>query len=389
MEKTGNITVLEAKSRFKKVDVSIIENENIDCLTLGIYTKLIVLGKKWNLNVRGLRKHLGLSDEKVRKALSLLEHEGYIVRTPCRNDKGQLLGWNYAIYPIPVDEYNRSQAGRETKKQPTEEPSTPETEYPENRPLGEPTTRQAEYTETGGDINNRLNVSYKLNEYFKKDKDKSLSQKGSEQGGGETLPPSDASLPFPPASDAPSPDAVGSSENTACGVNVNSFKAPLPPTPRMSSDVSVDDDDSSNANKSKRKKYKAKFDVYADLSYVDEAYADIWREWLEYKDAINKQYNVQKGAISQYKSLLRYADNNVILANAIVKKSIEHSWNGLFGLSDKEKEFYLSERSPYYVKSNEPDLPNGMTREKYEMYIRNGYEIDEYGRIYKDGIMLK
>lgn len=389
MEKTGNITVLEAKSRFKKVDVSIIENENIDCLTLGIYTKLIVLGKKWNLNVRGLRKHLGLSDEKVRKALSLLEHEGYIVRTPCRNDKGQLLGWNYAIYPIPVDEYNRSQAGRETKKQPTEEPSTPETEYPENRPLGEPTTRQTEYTETGGDINNRLNVSYILNESFKKDKDKSLSKKGSEQGCGETLPPSDASLPFSPASDAPSPDAVGSSENTACGVNVNSFKAPLPPTPRMSSDVDVDDDDSSNANKSKRKKHKAKFDVYADLSYVDDAYVNIWREWLEYKDAINKQYNVQKGAISQYKSLLKYADNNVILANAIVKKSIEHSWNGLFGLSDKEKEFYLSDRSPYYVKSNEPDLPNGMTREKYEMYIRNGYEIDEYGRIYKDGIMLK
>ena len=388
MEKTGNITVLEAKSRFKKVDISIIENENIDCLTLGIYTKLIVLGKKWNLNVRGLRKHLGLSDEKVRKALSLLEHEGYIVRTPCRNDKGQLLGWNYAIYPIPVDEYNRSQAGRETKKQPTEEPSTPETEYPENRPLGEPTTRQAEYTDTGRDINNSLNVSYILNESFKKDIDKSISQNGSEQGCGDKLPPSDASLPFPLASDAPLPAVVGSSENTACGVNVNSFKAPLPPTPRMSSDASVDDAESPNANKSKRKKHKAKFDVYADLSYVDEAYADIWREWLEYKDAINKQYNVQKGAISQYKSLLKYADNNVILANAIVKKSIEHSWNGLFGLSDKEKEFYLSERSPYYVKSIEPALPNGMTRETYEVYIRNGYEIDEYGRIYKDGIMV-
>ena len=389
MEKTGNITVLEAKSRFKKVDVSIIENENIDCLTLGIYTKLIVLGKKWNLNVRGLRKHLGLSDEKVRRALSLLEHEGYIVRTPCRNDKGQLLGWNYAIYPIPVDEYNRSQAGRETKKQPTEEPSSPETEYPENRPLGEPTTRQAEYTETGGDINNRLNVSYILNESFKKDIDKSISQNGSEQGCGDKLPPSVAPLPFSLASDAPSTAVVGSSENTACGVNVNSFKAPLPPTPRVSSDDSVDDADNSNANKSKRKKHNAKFDVYADLSYVDEAYVDIWREWLEYKDAINKQYNVQKGAISQYKSLLKYADNNVILANAIVKKSIEHSWNGLFGLSDKEKELYLSERSPYYVKSNEPALPNGMTRETYEIYIRNGYEIDEYGRIYKDGIMLK
>ena len=253
---------------------------------------------------------------------------------------------------------------------------------PEN-PVGFEKTKKADKDRTGKDGNGEDMES------FKKDIDKSISQKDTEQGCGDKLPPSDASLPFPPASDASSPDVVGSSENTACGVNVNSFKAPLPPTPRMSSDVDVDDDDSSNANKSKRKKHKAKFDVYADLSYVDEAYVDIWREWLEYKDAINKQYNVQKGAISQYKSLLKYADNNVILANAIVKKSIEHSWNGLFGLSDKEKELYLSDRSPYYIKSIEPALPNGMSRETYEIYIRNGYEIDEYGRIYKDGIMLK
>ena len=75
-------------------------------------------------------------------------------------------------------------------------------------------------------------------------------------------------------------------------------------------------------------KKKAKFDVYADLSYVDAEYADIWKEWLEYKDAIKSQYNAQRGAIIQYNSLLKYADNNVVLANAIVKRSIERSWQG-------------------------------------------------------------
>ena len=367
MEKTGNITVLEAKSRFKKVDVSIIENENIDCLTLGIYTKLIVLGKKWNLNVRGLRKHLGLSDEKVRKAISLLEHEGYIVRTPCRNDKGQLLGWNYAIYPIPVDEYNRSQAGRETKKQPTEEPSTPETEYPENRPLGEPTTRQAEYTETGGDINNRLNVSYKLNESFKKDKDKSLSQKDTEQGCGDKLPPSDASLPFSPASDASSPDAVGSPENTACGVNVNSFKAPLPPTPRMSSDVYVNEFVERMyamypAKCPQRNKSTGKSDK--DRSRIKKLLKKYTMEQIElvFRYEIEQKYN--KSYMSNFSTFLNnFPDPTQIGV---------HADNGS---ADNN--------------SNEPALPNGMTREMYEMYIRNGYEIDEYGRIYKDGIMLK
>ena len=125
MEKVGNITVVEAQSRYKKVDIALIENENIDCLTLGIYTKLIVLGKKWNLNVKGLRSHLGLSDDKVRKALSLLEHEGYIVRTPCRNEKGQLLGWNYTIYPIPVNEDERSQAGKGNENPQVGLPSSP------------------------------------------------------------------------------------------------------------------------------------------------------------------------------------------------------------------------------------------------------------------------
>ena len=134
-------------------------------------------------------------------------------------------------------------------------------------------------------------------------------------------------------------------------------------------------------------KKKAKFDVYADLSYVDAEYADIWKEWLEYKDAIKSQYNAQKGAIIQYNSLLKYADNNVVLANAIVKRSIERSWQGLFELNDKEKALYLSERSPYYTKSN--TLPKGWEQERYDMYIRNGYTITEDGRLFKDGREIK
>lgn len=134
-------------------------------------------------------------------------------------------------------------------------------------------------------------------------------------------------------------------------------------------------------------KKKVKFDAYADLSYVDAAYANIWKEWLEYKDAINSQYKEQKGAVIQYNSLLKYADNNPVLANAIVKKSIERSWQGVFALSDKEKELYLSERSPYYTKSN--TLPNGWTQERYDMYIRNGYTITEDGRLFKDGREIK
>lgn len=160
MEATGNITIFELISRFKKVDISLIENENIDCTTLGVYTKLIVLGKKWNLNVKGLRKHLGLSDEKVRKALSMLEQEGYIVRTPYRNEKGQLVGWNYTIYPTPVNEDDRSQAGLSK----------------DNPQLQIPTTPISDNSDNGELINNRLNQHIDLNNN-KEEIDKSISKK--------------------------------------------------------------------------------------------------------------------------------------------------------------------------------------------------------------------
>ena len=169
------------------------------------------------------------------------------------------------------------------------------------------------------------------------------------------------------------------------------FKKPKKADKDMDKDkegIGEDEEHSKKEGKDKSfPKKKAKFDVYADLSYVDAGYADIWKEWLEYKDAINKQYNVQKGAIMQYKSLLKYADNNPILANAIVKRSIVNSWQGLFELNDKEKALYLSERSPYYTKSN--TLPKGWEQERYDMYIRNGYTITDDGRLFKDGKEIK
>ena len=201
----------------------------------------------------------------------------------------------------------------------------------------------------------------------KKDIDKSISQKDTEQGCGDKLPPSDASLPFPPASDASSPDVVGSSENTACGVNVNSFKAPLPPTPRMSSDVYVNEFVERMyamypAKCPQRNKSTGKSDK--DRSRIKKLLKKYTMEQIElvFRYEIEQKYN--KSYMSNFSTFLNnFPDPTQIGV---------HADNGS---ADNN--------------SNEPALPNGMTREMYEMYIRNGYEIDEYGRIYKDGIMLK
>ena len=149
-------------------------------------------------------------------------------------------------------------------------------------------------------------------------------------------------------------------------------------------------------DKSLSKKDK-RYDANADLSYVDAPYADIWQEWLDYKKEIKKQYKTQRGAKSQYNTLIKYANNNPILANAIVKISIEHSWDGLFALTDKQIAFFLSPKSPYSIEENGCEsstdsknmIPDGLTQEQYDMYISNGYTIANDGMLVKDGIFYK
>ena len=99
-------------------------------------------------------------------------------------------------------------------------------------------------------------------------------------------------------------------------------------------------------DKSISKKKKA-FNVREDLSYVAEEFLNLWNEWLDYKDEIKKQYKTLRGASSQYASLVKFSDGNIELATAIVKRSIEQSWDGLFSLTDKQKTFYLSKSNPY------------------------------------------
>ena len=155
-------------------------------------------------------------------------------------------------------------------------------------------------------------------------------------------------------------------------------------------------EDKEERDKSLSKKDE-RYDANADFSYVDDPYVAIWQEWLDYKKEIKKQYKTQRGAKSQYNTLIKYANNNPILANAIVKISIEHSWDGLFALTDKQMAFFLSQKSPYAVEENGCEsstdsknmIPDGLTQEQYDMYISNGYTIANDGMLLKDGVFYK
>lgn len=137
-------------------------------------------------------------------------------------------------------------------------------------------------------------------------------------------------------------------------------------------------DDKEERDKSLSKKDK-RYDANADLSYVDAPYADIWQEWLDYKKEIKKQYKTQRGAKSQYNTLIKYANNNPILANAIVKISIEHSWDGLFALTDKQIAFFLSQKSPYAVEEKGHEVE--MSEQTYTEETDDNIFIN--GQVYK------
>lgn len=169
MEKSGNFYIEEAESDFKRIHKGIILNKDIDCLTLGIYVKILVLGKKWQLNIKGLSSYFDISDMKIRRSIALLEREGYISRKAVQDEKsGKLSGWNYTLHAMPLDKEKRTSAGRKI--------NDCETEYPKNRVHGFPSTRFSEYTETGGDNNNKPNKDINLKEQETKNNFKNFSE---------------------------------------------------------------------------------------------------------------------------------------------------------------------------------------------------------------------
>lgn len=169
----GNIKVVEPVDDYKKIHKSIIKNKNIDCTTLGIYVKIVVLGVEWQLNIKGLASVLDLSDAKVRKSIGILEREGYIKRI-ANHHNGKLDGWIYEVYPMPLEEMQRSNAGYAKMDGELDFQSCAEFSVTENQ-----TTLKSDNTENGEDNNIRPYIieDLKNNKTYNNKKEKELKEK--------------------------------------------------------------------------------------------------------------------------------------------------------------------------------------------------------------------
>lgn len=104
----GNIKVIEPEDNFQKVSKGIIFDRSVDPLTLGIYVKILVLGKEWDMNVKGLGKAFGVSDTKIRTALSVMERAGYLKRVRTKGEDGRFTGFDYHVGSTPFPDEERT-----------------------------------------------------------------------------------------------------------------------------------------------------------------------------------------------------------------------------------------------------------------------------------------
>lgn len=153
----GNIKIIEPKDNFQKVSKGIIFNRDIDVLTLGIYVKVLCLGKEWQLNIQGLAQTLNLSEAKIKSSFSLLEREGYVKRIHVKDEvTGRFLGFDYHIgfEPFPEDERTDLVATHGRK-----EPNHPKTQRLENPTVGKPNGWEIQRLENREDIYRDNNIN--------------------------------------------------------------------------------------------------------------------------------------------------------------------------------------------------------------------------------------
>lgn len=112
----GNIRIIEPRENYQKVAKSIIFNEKVDALTLGIYVKVLCLGKKWELNIKGLASTLHVSADKIRASFAILEETGYLRRTRVQGTGGRFSGWDYEVSSAPLTDIAKTPTSVKTER---------------------------------------------------------------------------------------------------------------------------------------------------------------------------------------------------------------------------------------------------------------------------------
>jgi len=72
-----------------------------------------------------------------------------------------------------------------------------------------------------------------------------------------------------------------------------------------------------------------------DLSFIDDAFREVFYTWLDYKFQRKEKYKVQASLKQCYKNLLKLSDNDPETARLVVEQSIGNNYAGLFPLKQQ------------------------------------------------------
>ena len=104
----GNITIILPAENFVKVPVGIVCNDTVDALALGVFVKVLELGREQAITIQGLADILDLSLAKVQKAFAAIETAGYLHRSRVKDAAGRFVGWDYEISSEPFTDYPKN-----------------------------------------------------------------------------------------------------------------------------------------------------------------------------------------------------------------------------------------------------------------------------------------
>ena len=78
-----------------------LRNENLSLKAKGLLSVMLSLPDNWDYTTKGLATICKVGVDCINSTVKELEKEGYIIRTRCRNSKGQMTKMEYVILEVP------------------------------------------------------------------------------------------------------------------------------------------------------------------------------------------------------------------------------------------------------------------------------------------------
>lgn len=138
--------------------------------------------------------------------------------------------------------------------------------------------------------------------------------------------------------------------------------------PDSNKDSNTDNNNNLTPSKKKDKK-KTSF----DLDFIDDAYKEVFVEWLNYKKNKKQSYADEKSIKVCYNKLVKLSCNNPEIARQIVEQSMANNWAGLFALKNENQ---------YGINSKNYSRKQEANNYALKQYLEEGERIARGERVY-------